>query len=348
MKTLNAQGHALGNVLYQFQILQNSTHQGRRRFDRSLKDSGLYPLKPINLEILQVNLGKLCNQTCAHCHVDAGPDRKEIMSLQTMSYCLEVVKQNSSIHTVDLTGGSPEMNPYFRWFVEEIAQLGRKIIVRSNLTILVSNLQFSEYPGFFAKHKVVVIASLPCYTAENTDKQRGGGVFNKSIDALKTLNQLGYGKEGSGLELHLVYNPIGPSLPPAQEQLEADYKRILFDQFGVVFNRLFTITNMPISRFLDHLLQNGQYETYMEKLVNAFNPAAAAGVMCRNTISVGWDGRLYDCDFNQMLELSFTGGSPHHIKDFNAERLNNREIIIGEHCYGCTAGTGSSCQGSIL
>lgn len=349
MKSLNAQGHQLSNVLYQLQILEASAGPNViKRFDQSLEESGLFPLKPLEMEILQVNLGKMCNQTCAHCHVDAGPDRKEIMSLRTMEHCLDALIKTPSIHTVDLTGGAPEMNPNFKWFIEEISKLKRKIIVRSNLTILVSSVQFREYPKFFVDHKLVVIASLPCYTAENTDKQRGDGVFTKSIEALKTLNRLGYGKEGSGLELNLVYNPVGPSLPPAQEKLEADYKRILSDEFGVVFNRLFTITNMPISRFLDHLLQTGKYEVYMEKLVNAYNPAAAAGVMCRNTISVGWDGTLYDCDFNQMLELSFTNGSPRYIADFNMETLKERNVIIGQHCYGCTAGAGSSCQGSII
>jgi radical SAM/Cys-rich protein len=350
MKSLNAQGHQLSNVLYQLQILEQASVGTNviKRFDQSLEENGLFPLKPLEMEILQVNLGKMCNQTCAHCHVDAGPDRKEIMSLKTMEHCLDALAKTPSIHTVDLTGGAPEMNPNFKWFVEEISKLKRKIIVRSNLTILVSNAQFSAYPQFFVDHKLVVVASLPCYTAENTDKQRGDGVFHKSLEALKILNQLGYGKEGSGFELNLVYNPVGPSLPPAQEKLEADYKRILSDEFGVVFNRLFTITNMPISRFLDHLLQTGKYEVYMEKLVHAYNPAAAAGVMCRNTISVGWDGKLFDCDFNQMLELSFTNGSPRYIADFNLETLNSRTIVTGQHCYGCTAGAGSSCQGSII
>ncbi|MBL7960400.1 arsenosugar biosynthesis radical SAM protein ArsS [bacterium] len=350
MKSLNAQGHQLSNVLYQLQILENRPTGivPTKKFEQSLEQNGLYPLKPANLEILQINLGKMCNQTCAHCHVDAGPDRKEIMSLKMMEHCIEALIKTPSIHTVDLTGGAPEMNPNFRWFVEEISKLNRKIMVRSNLTILVSNLQFSEYPEFFVKHKLTVIASLPCYTAENTDKQRGDGVFQKSIEALRTLNRLGYGQEGSGLELHLVYNPVGPSLPPDQEKLELDYKRILQEQFDIVFNNLYTITNMPISRFLDYLLQAGKYEMYMEKLIHAFNPSAAAGVMCRNTISVGWDGTLYDCDFNQMLDLSFTNGSPRHIRDFNVEALNGRDIIIGQHCYGCTAGAGSSCQGSIV
>lgn len=350
MERLKSQSRHAGNTQQQLKILDNfsSREKPTARFEQSLASYGLFPFKPTHLEILQVNMGKMCNQTCAHCHVDAGPDRKEMMTRETMQYCLDALEKTLSVHTIDLTGGAPEMNTNFRWFVEEISKLKRKIIVRSNLTILVSNLKFKEYPVFFAKHKLTVIASLPCYTAENTDKQRGEGVFRKSIDALKTLNQLGYGVDGSGLELNLVYNPVGPSLPPDQGKLESDYKRILHEEFGIVFNNLYTITNMPISRFLNHLLLAGKYEIYMEKLIHAFNPAAAAGVMCRNTISVGWDGKLYDCDFNQMLELSFTNGSPRHIADFNSETLNDRNIIIGQHCYGCTAGAGSSCQGSIV
>lgn len=349
MQTLLVRGHQLSGVSYQLNILENAetASQTDQRFFQSLGEYGLYPLKSVELEIVQVNLGKMCNQTCAHCHVDAGPDRKEIMTRETIHYCLDVIRRTESITTVDLTGGAPEMNPNFQWFVEELSKLKMKILVRSNLTILVSNKDFRTYPEFFTKHRLVVIASLPCYTLENTDRQRGDGVFNKSLEALRKLNQLGYGREGSGLELNLVYNPGGPSLPPPQEKLEADYKRILFDHFGIEFNRLFTITNMPISRFLDHLLQTGQYETYMDKLIHAFNPAAAAGVMCRNMISVGWDGQLYDCDFNQMLEWPVSCRSSGHIRNFDAEALNGREIVIGQHCYGCTAGAGSSCQGSL-
>jgi radical SAM/Cys-rich protein len=218
--------------------------------------------------------------------------------------------------------------------------------VRSNLTILVSNKKFKTYPEFFKRHQVIVISSLPCYTQENVDKQRGAGVFGYSIEALKMLNAIGYGKEGTDLELHLVYNPVGASLAGSQEKLQADYKRELWEAFGIHFNNLFTITNLPISRFLDYLLVNGQYEKYMEKLVNAFNPSAAFGVMCRNTVSVGWDGYLYDCDFNQMLELKVQN-IPSHIRDFDFKRLSERNIVVNQHCYGCTAGAGSSCQGAI-
>ncbi len=350
-KSLKALKNPLADPKKQIAILNNGLFQQKKlpRFEQKLKSIGLLPLKPTQLEILQVNVGYMCNLTCSHCHVDAGPDRKEIMTRETMQYCIEALKKAPSIQTVDLTGGAPEMNPDFLWFVEEISRLKRKTIVRSNLTILVANKRFRHYPAFFAKHKVIVIASLPCYTAENTDKQRGNGVFSKSIEALNNLNELGYGKEGTSLELHLVYNPIGPFLPPAQKTLEDDYKKILSTQYGIVFNNLYTITNLPISRFLKYLMVSGNYESYMETLVNAFNPAAAAGVMCRNTLSVSWDGKLYDCDFNQMLELQLdTPTLSGHIKDFDLEQLQDRNIMLGQHCYGCTAGAGSSCQGALI
>lgn len=342
LKSLKSRNNILANADNQVKVLSLSSEIS---FEKKLKNIGLFPLKPTQIEILQINLGKMCNQTCTHCHVDAGPDRKEIMTRETMQFCLEAVRK-SSAHTADLTGGAPEMNPDFLWFVEELSKLGKKIIVRSNLTILVSNKKFRTYPGFFKKHKVVIISSLPCYTQENTDKQRGEGVFSRSVQALKILNELGYGKEGTGLELHLVFNPIGASLAGSQEKLQADYKRELGEKFGIVFNNLYTITNLPISRFLDYLLTIGKYEAYMEKLVNAFNPSTVSGVMCRNTISVGWDGFLYDCDFNQMLELKVNSNTQ-HIRDFDANNLQKRKIIVSQHCYGCTAGAGSSCQGAI-
>jgi len=344
IKSLKAQSNRLSLAEKQIAILEESAEKNQP-FGQKLKTIGLYPLMPTEIEILQINLGKMCNQTCSHCHVDAGPDRKEIMTRSTMQFCLEAVK-NSSIQIIDLTGGAPEMNPDFQWFVEELHKQGKKIIVRSNLTILVSNKKFKTYSEFFAKHHVSVISSLPCYTRENVDQQRGTGVFNDSILALKKLNEIGYGKEGSGLELHLVYNPIGASLAGSQENLQKDYKRELGEQLGISFNNLYTINNLPISRFLDYLLVQGQYETYMEKLVNAFNPSAAFGVMCRNTISVGWDGYLYDCDFNQMLELKVKN-VPSHISEFDLKQLSAREIVVNQHCYGCTAGAGSSCQGAI-
>lgn len=350
MKSLKAQGNKLSSTQYQLEVLEKISNEGTLvpRFEDKLQTYGMSPLKPSELEILQINVGKMCNQTCTHCHVDAGPDRKEIMTRETMQHCLNALRQAPSIHTVDLTGGAPEMNPDFTWFVEEISKLGRKTIVRSNLTILVSNKKYHSYPKFFAQHKITVIASLPCYTAENTDKQRGDGVFKKSIEALKMLNNVGYGKDGTGLELNLVYNPVGASLPPAQEKLQSDYKRILLENFGIAFNNLYTITNLPISRFLEYLLAIGKYEVYMEKLVNSFNPETVNGLMCRNTLSVSWNGKLFDCDFNQMLELQTENSSPKHISEFNSEKLKERNIVLNQHCYGCTAGAGSSCQGTIL
>lgn len=345
IKSLKSNGNKISIAENQISILEDSK-TFIPSFSEKLNEIGLHPLQPSSLEILQINLGKMCNQTCEHCHVDAGPDRKEIMTRETMRLCLEAIK-HSSVNTIDLTGGAPEMNPDFQWFVWQISNLGKKIIVRSNLTILVSNNKFRAFPEFFKEHKVVVISSLPCYTKENTDHQRGSGVFNKSIEALKILNGIGYGKEGGELELHLVYNPNGAFLPPPQKKLEEDYKRELSEHFGIVFNNLYTITNLPISRFLDSLLVTGKYEKYMETLANAFNPAAVHGVMCRNTVSVSWDGYLYDCDFNQMLELKVAKGAPQHIRDFNNKNLSERNIVVRQHCYGCTAGAGSSCQGAI-
>lgn len=346
MKSLKATGNQISVSENQISILESSKTY-IPSFSEKLSTIGLYPLKPLSLEIIQINLGKMCNQTCVHCHVDAGPDRKEIMTKDTMLLCLEVIK-NSSAHTIDLTGGAPEMNPHFQWFVEQISKLEKKTIVRSNLTILVSNKKYKTFPEFFKTHRITVISSLPCYTKENTDYQRGKGVFDRSIEALKRLNEMGYGKEESGLELHLVYNPGGAFLPPPQEKLEREYKQELYERFGIVFNRLYTLTNLPISRFLEHLLIRGEYEKYMEVLANAFNPAAAKGVMCRNTISVGWDGFLYDCDFNQMLEMKIQKPYPQHISEFNQKIISERSIVTHQHCYGCTAGAGSSCQGTII
>lgn len=346
MKSLNAAKHALADASCQLHILNESSSRFPL-FEDVLHSNGVEPLRSTAIEILQVNVGKMCNQTCGHCHVDAGPDRKEIMTRETMQHCLQALRK-SHIQKVDLTGGAPEMNPDFRWFVEEIAKLDRQIIVRSNLTILTVNLKYRQLPRFFADHGVTVISSLPCYTAENTDKQRGDGVFEQSIEALGMLNDVGYGQPASGLELHLVYNPLGASLPPPQDKLRKDYKKILREQFGIVFNDLLCITNMPISRFLEYLLNSGQYERYMQSLVDAFNPAAVAGLMCRNTLSVGWDGTLFDCDFNQMLDLNVDPGSPRHISRFDPDRLSNRSIVVNQHCYGCTAGAGSSCGGEII
>jgi radical SAM/Cys-rich protein len=286
----------------------------------------------------------MCNQVCNHCHVDAGPDRKEIMTLETMEQCLDALDR-TNCSTVDLTGGAPEMNPNFRWFVEQLTAKGKEIIVRCNLTIIVANKKYNDLPEFFKKHKVQVISSLPCYTADNTDSQRGNGVFEQSIQALKMLNKVGYGTNDSELILNLVFNPSGPNLPGDQMKLEQDYKRVLKSDFDIEFNNLFTITNLPISRYLQYLVASNNYEAYMEKLVNAYNPLAAEAVMCRNSISVGWDGFLFDCDFNQMLDLKVAVQGK-HITKFNLEEIQNREVIVNQHCYGCTAGAGSSCGGA--
>ncbi|HZG26096.1 MAG TPA: arsenosugar biosynthesis radical SAM (seleno)protein ArsS, partial [Chitinophagaceae bacterium] len=307
----------------------------------------LLPLKPTEAEIFQVNVGKMCNQVCRHCHVDAGPDRKEIMTRETMQLCLDVLQANPSFSIVDLTGGAPEMNPEFRWFVQQIRQLGKHVIVRCNLTIILANKRFNDLPDFFRQNQVEVVSSLPFYTQDRTDRQRGSGVFEHSIEALQMLNSVGYGAAGSGLTLNLVYNPAGAFLPPSQVSLEKEYKEELMKHYGIMFNNLFVITNMPISRYLDYLLVSGNYDKYMDKLVNAFNAEAAKNVMCRNTLSVGWDGYLYDCDFNQMLDLKLSCSTSRHLSEFDMEAVNNRSIVINQHCYGCTAGAGSSCGGAV-
>lgn len=348
MKSLKAQHNALADVREQLQIIEHG-RQGDfllTPFQQKLEQSNLFPLKPTVLQILQVNIGKMCNQTCKHCHVDAGPDRKEIMTQATMQDCLDVLKTHEEFKTVDITGGAPEMNPNFIWFVEELRKLNRHVIVRCNLTIVLANKRFHMLPQFYQQHKVEVVSSLPFYTQDRTDRQRGSGVFDASIKALQMLNEVGYGDEESGLILNLVYNPAGAFLPTSQTALETEYKEALMRRYGIRFNHLYTITNMPISRYLDYLLTSGNYEKYMEKLVSAYNPSAAQNVMCRNTISVGWDGYLYDCDFNQMLELKVSGNSK-HISEFDSEILQDRDIIIGQHCYGCTAGAGSSCGGAV-
>ncbi|MBI2821149.1 MAG: arsenosugar biosynthesis radical SAM protein ArsS [Acidobacteria bacterium] len=313
-------------------------------FDEALQRAGQAPLRAAEIAIFQINVGKLCNQTCAHCHVDAGPDRAEVMTRETMQACLRALAQ-TPIPTVDITGGAPELNPDFRWLVRQARSLGRHVIDRCNLTVLQVKGQ-EDLAEFLAQHQVEVICSLPYYQERETDRQRGLGVFQRSIEALQKLNRLGYGQAESGLPLNLVYNPVGAFLPARQEALEADFRRNLRRKFGIEFNHLYCITNMPISRFLEFLLASGNYQSYMEHLVQAFNPAAVEGLMCRHTLSVGWDGRLYDCDFNQMLDLTVGFAAPSHIADFDLARLNHRRIVTGRHCYGCTAGAGSGCGGA--
>ncbi|MEN7547463.1 arsenosugar biosynthesis radical SAM (seleno)protein ArsS [Rapidithrix thailandica] len=346
MQSLKKQHHELSDTLIQLKVLNKPHESGEQfpKFEEKLHKIGLYPLHPTGIEIFQMNLGKMCNQTCKHCHVDAGPDRKEIMTRETMEQCLEALS-HTNIQTVDLTGGAPEMNPHFRWFVEEVSKLGKHIMVRCNLTIILANPKYHDLPEFYKQHKVEVVSSLPHFSAIRTDAQRGKGVFEKSIEALHMLNHVGYGKPDSDLALNLVYNPTGALLPGPQQGLEKEFKQKLKSTYNVDFNQLYVITNMPISRFLDYLIQSGNYEAYMDKLVNAFNPSAAKGVMCRNTVSIGWDGYLYDCDFNQMLDLNVEGSVPQHIRDFDFGSLNQRKIVLNQHCYGCTAGAGSSCGG---
>lgn len=349
IKSLKAREHDLSSTEAQLKLLSNGIFKEGKlpTFKKSIEPLNEYPLKPAEIEILQINVGYMCNQVCKHCHVDAGPDRKEIMTRETMQQCLEVIR-NTKIHTLDLTGGAPEMNPDFRWFVEEANKAGaQEIIVRSNLTIILANPKYHDLPQFFKKNKVRVVSSLPFYQPEKTDRQRGEGVFAKSIEALKMLNAIGYGKKDSGLILDLVYNPSGAFLPGDQSSLERDFKEELKKNYDIEFNSLFTITNLPIARFLEFLVRTENYEDYMDTLVNAFNPAAVKGVMCRNTISVDYDGHLYDCDFNQMLDLKVEKTAGQHIRDFDLKRLQNRNIVINQHCYGCTAGAGSSCQGTV-
>jgi radical SAM/Cys-rich protein len=316
-----------------------------REFETALAGAGMWPLRAAGIEVFQINVGKLCNQTCRHCHVDAGPDRREVMTRETMELCLGVLA-HTPIPVVDLTGGAPELNPDFRWLVERCRALGRRVIDRCNLTVLQLPSQ-RDLPAFFAAHEVEVVCSLPHYLAPATDRQRGDGVFERSIAALRRLNAAGYGDGRPGLRLVLVTNPAGAFLPPQQASLEAEWKRELRRRYDVGFDALYCLANMPISRFLEWLADSENLESYMQRLVASFNPAAARGVMCRSMLSVGWDGRLYDCDFNQMLDLTVDSGAPKHIRDVDLSALEGRTIVTARHCYGCTAGAGSSCGGAL-
>ena len=348
IKSLKSRQDSLAQTEKQLEILNGGIFEDGTlpTFKEKIKNSNIQQVRPTGLEILQINVGYMCNQVCSHCHVDAGPDRKEIMTQETMEQILQVLR-NSKINTVDLTGGAPEMHPQFRWFVEEIRKTEvEEIIVRSNLTIILANKKYNDLPEFFAEHKIHVISSLPFYKRNKTDRQRGDGVFDSSIKALQMLNAVGFGLPNSELQLDLVYNPSGAFLPGDQKALELDFKKALAEDFNIKFNLLFTITNLPISRFLDYLIASENYEEYMHALVDAFNPSAVGNVMCTNTISVSWEGFLFDCDFNQMLDLK-VDSTIAHISEFNSTALDDRNIRLSQHCYGCTAGAGSSCQGSI-
>ncbi|MEP6900965.1 MAG: arsenosugar biosynthesis radical SAM (seleno)protein ArsS [Actinomycetota bacterium] len=310
-------------------------------FNQKLGDTQLFAA---GVDTLQVNVGKLCNQACKHCHVDASPTRTEIMKRAIIDECLRVLRE-FQIKTLDITGGAPELNPNFRYFVTEAGKMGAKVMIRHNLTVMFEENQ-QDLPEFFSENETEVICSLPYFLAQQTDAQRGTGVFEKSIEALRKLNAVGYGIDEK-LVLNLVYNPVGAFLPPPQTSIEADFRRELKNRYDISFNNLYTITNMPIARFLDWLRRSKNEESYMMRLVNAFNTSTIKGLMCRNLISVDWQGNLFDCDFNQMLELSLKENLPQTIFDFNAEKLKNRQITTANHCFGCTAGAGSSCGGTV-
>jgi len=308
-------------------------------------DSDFPPLRRAALQTLQVNLGYLCNQQCQHCHINAGPNRSEVMDAANVEAVLRFL-ENNAIRQLDLTGGAPEMNPHFRYLVTRARELGVAVLDRCNLTIL-------EEPGqeglaeFLAAQQVEVVASMPCYLEENVNGQRGKGVFDASIEGLKRLNALGYGDPDTGLELNLMYNPTGPFLPPAEESLAQDYRRVLGEQYGIRFNRLLTLVNMPIQRFGSMLVSTGQFDDYMQLLRDNFAAANLPQVMCRHLLSVDWQGKVYDCDFNQVLGLALPGGHARHLSEIDASALQDAPIAVADHCYGCTAGAGSSCGGAL-
>lgn len=320
-------------------------------FNNNLVENNI-KLFPISIETLQLNVTLKCNQACLHCHVDSSPKRTEQMSKEVIDKCLEILANNPSIKKLDITGGAPELNPNFDYLVIEGKKLGKHIMVRHNLTVTIDGDptigESKNYlPKFYAENEVEVISSLPYYQEYFTDKQRGRGVFNKSIESMRMLNNVGYGEENSKLILNLVYNPVGAFLPALQSSLEKDFKTELWNNHKLKFNNLFTITNMPIHRFKEQLLRLGTFDEYMEKLINAFNPTAAEGIMCRSLLSISYDGKIFDCDFNQMLNLQIFSDKPATVFNFNYEKMMNREIIFDEHCFGCTAGAGSSCGGAI-
>ena len=344
LPTLAKRRSPLASPERQLQVLQNVRLP--RSFGEALASASLFPLRPTALEVLQLNLGRRCNQTCRHCHVDAGPDRVEVMPREVVERCLAIL-EGTDIPTVDITGGAPELHPDFREIVIRARATGKHVMDRCNLTVLLLP-NYADLIGFLAAQRVEVVCSLPHYRRRQTDAQRGEGVFEESIEALRRLNAAGYGDPASGLILDLVMNPVGAFLPGNQASLERDWRTQLARSHGIRFNRLFTITNMPIARYLEWLQESGNVATYLERLSQAFNPAAATAVMCRTTLSVGWDGRLYDCDFNQMLDLGVARPAPQTIFEFDASAVRRRAIRVGPHCFGCTAGAGSSCGGATI
>ncbi|MDX2097129.1 MAG: arsenosugar biosynthesis radical SAM protein ArsS [Leptolyngbyaceae cyanobacterium bins.59] len=349
--SLQKRGSSLAAPSLQLQHLADidlSSTPCQGNFAATLAKHGWEALRPAQFEIFQINVGKLCNMTCRHCHVDAGPDRKEIMDRETIDACLHALDQTTA-HTVDITGGAPELNPHFRYLVDQCVLRGKRVIDRCNLTVLLLPTM-EDLPGWLADRGIEIVCSLPHYRQRNTDAQRGDGTYEKSIEALRYLNAVGYGQGNPDRQLTLVSNPVGAFLSPKQGRLEQEWKTGLLKHQGVTFDRLITLNNMPIARYLEWLEQSGNLQGYLELLVNAFNPATVQGLMCRNTLSVSWDGRLYDCDFNQMLSLEIqqAPGQTLHIRDFHPDLLAQRSIRTDRHCFGCTAGTGSSCGGSIV
>lgn len=342
LQTLQKRGSSLGSAAGQRERL--AALAPARSFEQALEGSALWPLRATAIEVLQINVGKRCNQTCRHCHVDAGPDRKEVMPREVVEAVLAFL-DSARIPVLDITGGAPELHPDFREIVVRASRSGARVMHRCNLTaVLLPN--YADIPALLAQHRVEIVASLPYFQGRETDAQRGDGVFDESIESLRRLNTLGYGM-GSGLTLDLVTNPVGTFLPGDQRALEVRWKGEMRRRYGIEFDRLFTITNMPVSRFLEFLDERGQAEEYLTRLVNAYNPAAARGVMCRSMLSVGWDGQLYDCDFNQMLEMGVDAAAPRTIFEASLTALQEREIMVGPHCFGCTAGSGSSCGGAV-
>jgi len=313
-------------------------------FAGKIREINRFPLMARGIDILQINLGRRCNLSCRHCHVNAGPARTEIMERPILEKCLQVLK-TFPIATIDITGGSPEMNPHLEWFITEAARLNRRLIVRSNLTLLCDE-SYQHFMDVFVQNKVEIVTSLPDYLESKSDRQRGQGSFGKVIAALRELNARGYGRKDSGLTINIVHNPVGAYLPGSQAALEHEYRERLHAEHGLCFSHLFCITNLPVGRYLEYLMESGNYEDYLHTLWHSFNPDAVDHVMCRTTLSVGWDGSLYDCDFNQMLGLTVNHGAPDNIMNFDMNRLKHREIVINNHCYGCVAGSGSSCQGA--